>query len=180
MNDTPSTEHVHDWLPRRDGRYCHGCGVIEWDTPSTEALTLADRFSKQARDAAAFHDAFHDGVASAFREAARAVRQEAADTSGHETRAAVKKALAYLAPPHTEGAIAAAVATLVSLRAALEGATERPLDVERLRQAMDDAEKLSLRLGSYVGLDLAVADLADAVVERYARLASPTTETPDA
>jgi hypothetical protein len=168
-SDTPSTEAL---TPMTDEGSALLAELAESPLPGARyAYDVVARRLPDIEDAAVIIGAVRD---------VRAVRQEAADTSRRETRAAVKKALAYLAPPHTEGAIAAAVATLVSLRAALEGATERPLDVERLRQAMDDAEKLSLRLGSYVGLDLAVADLADAVVERYARLASPTTETPDA
>jgi hypothetical protein len=145
VTDTPSTEALAEAAQRIVAMF-DGNPVIEPSSAFAEAIAglrdtltaipapngLADRFSKQAKDAAAIHDAFHDGVASAFREAAREVR------------------------------------------AALEGATERPLDVERLADAMREFFDWQL-----VPLDIINRD-ARAVASIYARLVSPTTTTPEA
>jgi hypothetical protein len=139
VTDTPSTEALAEAAQRIVAMF-DGNPVIEPSSAFAEAIAglrdtltaipapngLADRFSKQAKDAAAIHDAFHDGVASAFREAAREVR------------------------------------------AALEGATERPLDVPVKPCSFMDphaphAERGG-RLGPFQCPGLPVA--------------SPTTETP--
>jgi hypothetical protein len=144
VTDTPSTEALAEAAQRIVAMF-DGNPVIDPSSAFAEAIaglrdaltatpdpSLAGRFSKQAKDAAAIHDAFHDGVASAFREAAREVR------------------------------------------AALEGATERPLDVERLADAMREFFDWQL-----VPLDIINRD-ARAVASIYARLVSPTTTTPEA
>jgi hypothetical protein len=113
------------------------------------------------------------------RYAERAVRQEAADTSG--LREALEALPSIIFTPDQD-ASAGDVVYRADVLAALRGATERPLDVERLTTAMANVGayyRAEHENGDYTMVPRTTGNFAALIAAEYARLASPTTTTPE-
>jgi hypothetical protein len=105
--------------------------------------------------------------------------QDAADTSG--LREALEALPSIIFTPEQDSS-AGDVVYRADVLAALRGATERPLDVERLTTAMANVGayyRAEHPNGDYTMVPRTTGNFAALIAVEYARLASPTTTTPE-
>jgi hypothetical protein len=105
--------------------------------------------------------------------------REAADTSG--LREALEALPSIIFTPEQDSS-AGDVVYRADVLAALRGATERPLDVERLTTAMANVGayyRAEHPNGDYTMVPRTTGNFAALIAVEYARLASPTTTTPE-